>query len=82
MLVHKTLIHRVGDNSKRYFFVIQVKDDKTSGPGIRIVCLDEKRIGRKTGKSPCLIGNTSSKGPVSIAMLDYRSVYLDLLDVF
>ena len=27
-----------------------------------------------SGKSPFLIGNTSSKGPFSIAMLDYRSV--------
>ena len=26
-------------------------------------------------KSPCLIGNTSSKGPFAIAMLDYRSVF-------
>ena len=26
--------------------------------------------------SPCLIGNTSSKGPFSIAMLDYRSVHI------
>ena len=25
--------------------------------------------------SPFLIGNTSSKGPFSIAMLDYRSLY-------
>ena len=28
----------------------------------------------KNGKPPCLIGNTSSKGSFSIAMLDYRSV--------
>ena len=29
---------------------------------------------RNNGISPCLIGNTSSKGPFSNAMLDYRSV--------
>ena len=30
--------------------------------------------------SPCLIGNTSSKGPFSIAMLDYRSVHHQALN--
>ena len=29
------------------------------------------------GIFPCLIGNTSSKGPFSVAMLDYRSVTVD-----
>ena len=33
-------------------------------------------IKHSNGKSPFSIGNTSSKGPFSIAMLDYRSVNL------
>ena len=31
-------------------------------------------IKHSNGKSPFSIGNTSSKGPFPIAMLDYRSV--------
>ena len=32
-------------------------------------------IKHSNGKSPFSIGNTSSKGPSSIAMLDYRSIF-------
>ena len=33
---------------------------------------------KHNGKSPFSIGNTSSKGPFPIAMLDYRSVYVSV----
>ena len=50
---------------------------------VKIWAANEIPSGKLTqlaGISPCLMGNTSSKGPFSIAMLDYQSIFWMVMD--